>query len=105
MLELFFFFFVIPGKIRKVAKARGESTIKWTLLSWLSWLTIETLAVVVVVLLLVATRGLFSWPDKGLATIAIVIAYVIGLAGGMTAADRVRRHLEQRPIRTSTEPS
>jgi hypothetical protein len=41
MLELYVFFFVIPGKIHKVAKARGESTIKWILLSWLSWLTIE----------------------------------------------------------------
>lgn len=82
MLELFFFFFVIPGKVHKAAKARGESTIKWTLLSWLLWLTTESLAVVAVVLLLVATRVLFSWPDEGLATIAIVVAYVIGLAGG-----------------------
>ncbi len=103
-MELFFFFFVIPGKIHKVAKACGESTIKWTLLSWLSWLTIEALAVVVV-LLLVATRALLSWPDEGLATIVIVVAYVLGLAGGMTAADRVRRHLEQRPICTFTDPS
>ena len=105
MLELYVFFFVIPGKVRKVAQARGESTIKWTLLSWLLWLTIEALAVVVVVLLLVATRALFSWPDEGLATVAIVVAYLLGLAGGMTAADRVRRHLEQRPIRTFTDPS
>jgi hypothetical protein len=99
MLELYVFLFVIPGKVRKIAKPRGESTLKWTFLSWLSWLAIELLAVLLVVLFLLTTRALFSWPDQGLATILLIIAYFIGLAGGMTAADKVRGRLEQRPTR------
>lgn len=99
MLELCFFFFVIPGKVRRLAKPRGESALKWTILSWFFWLVIEILAVLLVVLFLQTTRALLSWPDRGLATIIIGVAYLAGLAGGMTAADRVRGRLERRPIR------
>ena len=99
MLELYFFFYVIPRNVRKAAKPRGESTFKWTLRSWFWWVAIEVLAVLLVIALLSVTRVLFSWPDSGLATAIGVVAYLIGLAGGMTAADKVRRRLEDLPIR------
>lgn len=99
MLELFFFLFVIPKKVRDAATPRAESTIKWTLLCWLSWLAVEFVAIVFGLLLLVATRFLMSWPAEGMATVIGVIIYMVGLAGGMATADRVRRRLEQLPIR------
>lgn len=99
MLELFFFLFFIPKQVRKAAIPRGESTIKWTLLCWLSWLAIEFLAIVLGLLFLVATRTFLSWPNQDIATAIGVIIYMVGLAGGMTAADRVRWRLEQLPIR------
>lgn len=103
MMEFVFFFFVIPGKVRRVAQSRGESTVKWVMLSWAAWLGVEFFVVVFVVVALNAARYLFSWPDQGLATVVAFAGYVAGLVGGMMAADRVRDLLARRPISVGEE--
>ena len=98
MVEAYFFFVWIPLKIRKVAKPRGASTIGWTLLSWLAWLAVEMGIVLVVIGGLMASRALLDWPKGNLVAIIGAAGYLAGLAGGMTAADRVRARLAMRPV-------
>ncbi len=57
MLELFFVIFIIPRRVKALAKVRGESSLKWSLLAIVAWFGAEIVVVIVITIILVTVSA------------------------------------------------
>ena len=51
MLEIYFLFFYIPRKVRKLAKEKGQSALAWSLMAIGAWIGTEVILVIAAVVL------------------------------------------------------
>lgn len=84
--------------MRFLAGERDLSPLKWTLAAVGAWLGVECLVIFAWVVGSTISSSLWGWPEDPEKSPLIYLVYFIGLAGGMAAADLVRRRLTAKPI-------
>lgn len=92
MLEIYFLFFYIPRKVRRLAKERKQSAMAWSLMAIGAWVVIE------VVLLLIAQTIKSLMPELSNNGFFLFCSYIIPLLCSILASDLVIKRLRKMPI-------
>ncbi len=92
MLEIYFLFFYIPRKVRKLAKEKGQSALAWSLMAIGAWIGTEVILVIAAVVL-----GMLI-PELAENAVFRICSYLIPLAGAIIASDLVVKRLRKMPL-------
>jgi hypothetical protein len=98
VIEILFLIFFLPKRMRILARERDLSPLKWTLAEVGAWLGVECVVLFAWVVVSIISSSLWGWPEDPEKSPFSYLVYFIGLAGGMIAADIVRRRLTAKPI-------
>lgn len=104
MLELIFLVFVIPSRIRRAARPRGKSVLRWSLLAVGSWIGTELVVGTLVLLGVTVCNLAFGVPSQEIGQVIVLVGYLAGVALGMFAAGHVQSRLEGLPLITEITP-
>src|SRR6185503_8979170 len=97
MLELIFLFIILPRKIRKLAKERDRSALKWILAAIGAWIGTELAVGLFIVVLLFVSSAAWGVPEKPESVSGL--AYVPALIAALIASELVVRKLRRLPKR------
>lgn len=97
MLELVFLFIILPRKIRKLAKERNRSSLKWILAAIGAWLSAELAVGIFIVVLLAVSSAAWGVPQNPESVSGL--AYVPALIAALIASEIVVRKLRRLPKR------
>jgi hypothetical protein len=97
MLELIFLFVILPRKIRKLAKERDRSALKWGLAAIGAWIGTELAVSVFIVVLLFVSSAAWGVPQNPESVSGL--AYVPALLAALIASEIVVRRLRRVPKR------
>jgi hypothetical protein len=98
MIEIVFLVFFLPKRMRILARERDRSALKWTLAAVGAWLGVECLIVSCWAVISTISSLVWGWPEDPERSPITIVVYFLALAGGMVAADLVRRRLTAKPV-------
>jgi membrane associated rhomboid family serine protease len=98
VLELYFVFYFLPKKMTRLARERGRSAVRWSLLAIVTWFGVEFAVIFGIGLAYGAAAIYFDWPEELPGSLAVV-AYLGGLGSAILSSVILGRLLSGRPRR------
>jgi hypothetical protein len=98
VLELFFLLWIVPKRIRPLARERGRSGFLWTLAAIGAWIGCEFLVFVVAVIIYELGIIYFEFPEGLERSPVVLVVSLFALIAGLIGSDVVRRVLTSIPV-------
>ncbi len=100
-IELLFILIIIPYRVWRLAKERGESALKWSLAAIGAWIGAELLIGTLVGIVWVLLARLGFTPRGNAVNVFYVLFYLLLIASAATSATLVIRQLRKKPLTQS----
>jgi hypothetical protein len=95
MLEIIFLLIVIPRRVRRLARERNRSALKWSLATIGVWLGVEVVVTLLIVFLLFLSSFMLGVPEDPEGVSAV--AYLPALIAALLSAEYMIRRLRAKP--------
>ena len=92
MLELYFLLYRVPKMMTKLARERGRSAWKWSLLGVVVWLGAEFVVMFVAGVIYAIGEIIFSWPNPMNSGYKF-LSYLLALAAALLSVTLLSRYL------------